>query len=755
MGRMRELAVRAGSALRFKGWPFGGPEGSYRGPALGQGDLGGWYEVPFGDGYERGIELSSTDAKYIPAAYASVMANARAVSQCYASHKRINSKGKHEIVTDSPAARILREPNDYMTWPQFILSMVAGMQFDGESFGIAARDERGDILALHPLQRRSASPYVAPETQDVFYGVGATDLVPLESQFMAPQRDVLHLRQYCPRNPLIGESPIKAAALAAGINVALSRSQAAFFARMSRPSGVLSTDQTLTADQMVKLRERFEEQAKRWQAGGLPILSNGLKFASVALNSQDAQLIQAQRLSIEDIARVYGVPLPVIGDLSHSTLNNVEQLIGMWLSVSLGALLENIERSLDKLFHLPVNEYIELDVSALLRTDFLARIDGVTQGVQGGLFTPNEAREKEGLPPVPKGDVPYLQAQMVQLGTEPPAPAPAGPPVAAPAPAPADPPAGDPQAVKDAVQDMQQAIAQLKAYGAQLGQQVSAELVKLADARAQVAERVANVRDGAPGPEGRPGRDGEHGKDGKDGKPGESIQGEPGKDGQPGDPGKDGKDGLSIKGDPGNDGAPGIDGAPGGPGVQGEKGLDGAPGLDGAGLHAPVWAAGVHREGVLVQHHLGQTFRALRDTASEPSPVDGTLSPDWERIGCAGLRFVRGFDKERSYVDGDLFVRDFATFMHFGGTSHLLSARGGTGSRGERGERGERGTDGRNGADGIGIEDVLLADDGLVIRLTDGRVLAWSIGDIVTRAVATSVTAALEARKPKPRKGPA
>ena len=39
--------------------------------------------------------------------------------------------------------------------------------------------------------------------------------------------------------------------------------------------------------------------------------------------------------------------------------------------------------------------------------------------MQGGLYTVNEARAKENLHAVENGDVPYLQAQMVQLGTTP------------------------------------------------------------------------------------------------------------------------------------------------------------------------------------------------------------------------------------------------------------------------------------------------------------------------------------------------
>ena len=126
--------------------------------------------------------------------------------------------------------------------------------------------------------------------------------------------------------------------------------------------------------------------------------------------------MEAQRFSVEQIAMCYGVPLPVIGDLSNSTLSNAETLVSLWLSISLGSLLENIEQSFARLFNLPPNESIDFDVAALLRTDFLTRIDGLTKAVQGGLYTPNEARAREGLHPVDNGETPIVQQQMVPLG---------------------------------------------------------------------------------------------------------------------------------------------------------------------------------------------------------------------------------------------------------------------------------------------------------------------------------------------------
>jgi HK97 family phage portal protein len=203
--------------------------------------------------------------------------------------------------------------------------------------------------------------------------------------------------------------------MAIGINVALSRTQSAFFAQMNRPSGILSTDQVLNNDQAVRLRSAFDEQSKKWASGGMPILGGGLKFQPLSISSQDAQLIEAQRMSTEDICRVFGVPPPMIGDLSHATLNNSETLIQNFLSMSLGSYLEHIERSFDRLFAVGIHDYIELDTSALLRTDFAGRVDGLTKAVQGGLMTPDEARAREGLSPVPGGDTAFLQRQMVPI----------------------------------------------------------------------------------------------------------------------------------------------------------------------------------------------------------------------------------------------------------------------------------------------------------------------------------------------------
>lgn len=399
---------------RFKSL-FNVAEGSHRGPFMGVGELGGSYMIdPLGDGWQRNLDVSARQARHVPGVYACVMLIARSISQCYPKHVR-SKGGDFNSVTNSAAYRVLNRPNSYQATPDFLLNLVATALFEGEAFCVASRNDRNEVSNLHLLPPGACSPMVDDETKQIFYAIGSSPLNPNGTDYVAPQRDVLHLRFHTPRHPLVGETCIKAAAMAININVSLNQSQQAFFAQMSRPSGVLSTDMKLTGDQMLQLRKAFEAQSKDMNQGRIPILGSGIKWQPLSITSQDAQLVQAQQLSLEDICRVFGVPGPLVNDLAHATLSNAETLMQAFMAMSLGSYIEHIERQFDLLFGLSADEYIEFDTAALLRTDFSGRVDGLTKAVQGGLMTPTEARAREGLGPIAGGETAYLQRQMVPI----------------------------------------------------------------------------------------------------------------------------------------------------------------------------------------------------------------------------------------------------------------------------------------------------------------------------------------------------
>lgn len=377
-----------------------------------------------GTGWQRNLELIGGAG--IPVVAAIRQLHRSAFAQLRPHHKTedLNSGAIAEVTT-SAAARVLVRPNAYESGADLFARAVDDW-LSGEVLLIGQRNDRREIAALHCIPRGLWSPRVDPETREVFYLVSddeellfrPTTLAELDNGRVRvlPASDCVHLRWATPRHPLCGESALAAAGLAAGVNVALSRSQLWFVQNMRRISVVLSTDQQLDKVQMKTLRERFDEQSKGWETGGIPILGGGLKMSSANLAAIDQSVIASLRYSNEDIARCVLVAPPLYGDVTGGGVINTEALINHWLSVSLGGLIERFERAVERLFGMDGrHDYLLMSTEALLRTDLASQAEALAKMVQGGVLKPNEARKHVGEGPADGGDQLLVQRQMVPL----------------------------------------------------------------------------------------------------------------------------------------------------------------------------------------------------------------------------------------------------------------------------------------------------------------------------------------------------
>jgi len=326
-----------------------------------------------------------------------------------------------KVISTSPLSRVLRSPNPYQTGPDFFAMLVADLFSTGNAFAVAVRDDRHQITELHPLPARAVNILVghAPDGDpQVFYQLPALPMLPasLAGQ-VVPARDVLTLRiNATPRDPLRGMTPIETLASQIASTGAIASHQAAFFSNMSRPSGLLTTDERLTKEQMMQLRGAWEAQSQQLNAGGVPVLASGLKWQSMAIASQDAQLVEAYGLGVEEIARAFRIPQVLIGRLDGaSQFGTIPALISLWLSQGLGHAMQLIEAAFTSFFALSPGTRLDLDEGALLRADPAARADILVKLVGAGVMSPNEARRSEGLPDTAAGDEPRTLQQQVPL----------------------------------------------------------------------------------------------------------------------------------------------------------------------------------------------------------------------------------------------------------------------------------------------------------------------------------------------------
>ena len=352
---------------------------------------------------------------------ACLSAYSQTVAMCPGDHWKGNDKDGRDRVTTSALSRILRYPNDYQSPSDFMLNLTRHLYSDGNAYALALRNDRYEIDELHLMDSRMSYPQVAT-TGDVFYALGGNSVIErlIKEQLVVPQRDVLHVRLHTTRRrypyPLVGDTPLGAAMQDIMLSGAITEQQIQFYKNQARPSAVLTTDLILDKDQVQFIRDRWDEQSKGLKQGGTPILTGGLKPAMLGLASKDAELANMMKVPEEHIAMAFRIPMAVLG-IGGTTAGSTEALMMQWISSGLGFALNHIEDAYGRLFSLKgqPDEYLEFDTKALLRSAFKERIAGLAQAVQGGIFSPNEARAEESLDAVKFGDEPRVQQQVVPL----------------------------------------------------------------------------------------------------------------------------------------------------------------------------------------------------------------------------------------------------------------------------------------------------------------------------------------------------
>ena len=377
---------------------------------------------------------------------ACVSAYAQTIAMCPGDHWRQTGRNGRERVTNSALSRILRQPNSYQSASDFLLNLVRSLMSNGNAYALALRNNRFEVQELH-LMSPSISRATVAETGDIFYTLSGNNVIEavLASQGnrlgLVPSRDVLHVRLHTPRHPLIGESPLVNAALDVAMAGMMSAQQIAFYGNQGRPGAVLTTDQVLNREQVDQLRDKWDEQSQGLNAGKMPILSAGLKVQPWAGTAEDAQFAEVMKMTKENIAIAYRVPLQMLG-IGGGQMASTEALMQLWLGSGLGFAINHVEQGFDRLFGLAgaKQEYTEFDTGMLLRSSMKDRLESLARAVQGGIYAPNEARAIEDLPEVKFGDEPRVQQQVVPLSAA------AGIPAAPPAPpAPSAPPQPAPQ----------------------------------------------------------------------------------------------------------------------------------------------------------------------------------------------------------------------------------------------------------------------------------------------------------------------
>lgn len=325
--------------------------------------------------------------------------------------------GRRSVANDHPLYRVLHDsPNADQTALDFWEFICACLEMHGNAYCEVERGGDGRVIALSPPLIPELMNVRRRSNGDIEYRWTEDNKTRVETQDR-----ILHIRGFG-GSPLGGLSTLSFGRRAFGLARSINGAASATFTNGIRPSGVLMTDKPFQGDQRQQAEKLLQEKYQGAMNAGVPLLlDNGVKWQSVTINPEDAQMLESRAFSVEEICRFFGVPPHMVGHTDKSTSwgTGLEQQTLGFQKFTLRRRLKRIEQALEKQLLTARDRVeglaIEFNLEGLLRADSGGRSKFYGEMSRIGAMTINEIRALENLPPVEGGDVPRMQAQNIPI----------------------------------------------------------------------------------------------------------------------------------------------------------------------------------------------------------------------------------------------------------------------------------------------------------------------------------------------------
>jgi HK97 family phage portal protein len=388
------------TALRSNGW-FG-PYGSGDKALL---DLFGGKPV------SSGVTVTEDKALTSTVVWACVQLIAGTLGSLPLIHYRRLANGGKERATDTRLYRLLHDtPNDEMSASTFAETLTVHVLLWGNAFAEIRYDNRGQVGALWPIEPWRVQGK-RTEAKELYYLV--------DGQTKLAADEMLHIPGLTP-DGVWGYSPIQKAREALGLLLAAEKFGGVFFGQGSSFGGILTHPGKLNEAAEKNLRNSLEQRAQGVErAHNFIILQEGIRYDKVGIPPDDAQFLETRKFQVGEIARIFGVPPHMVGDVERSTSwgTGIEaQNIG-FVTYTLRRWLVRFEQEITRKLISPLErnlQFVEFLVDGLLRGDTQTRYAAYQVGRNGGWFSANDIRRLENLDPLgPDGDVYLVPMNMV------------------------------------------------------------------------------------------------------------------------------------------------------------------------------------------------------------------------------------------------------------------------------------------------------------------------------------------------------
>lgn len=375
-----------------------------------------WNFITVASPTASGVHVTPTTAMQLGVVYSCVKVLAETVGSLPLMVYRSAKAGK-ERATNHPLYRVLHDsPNPEMTSMQWRETAMAHLCLQGNHFSEIVFDGT-KVKELWPIPPNLVE-IKRSDTGALLYKVNIDG-----GRYLRPEK-VLHIKGLS-LDGITGLSPISYARESIGLALAAQEYAGRFFSNDANPGGVLEHPGALKDDAYKRLQDSIEAgHSGLSKKHRFMILEEGMKWSRISMSPEDAQLLESRKFSVEEIARIYRMPLHKIQNMDKATFSNIEQQAIEFATDTIRPWLVRFEQEIamkliseadrDKIF-------AEFVVEGLLRGDIKSRYEAYSIAKNGGWMSANDIRRLENMNDIANGDMYLVPLNMIpaeQVGRE-------------------------------------------------------------------------------------------------------------------------------------------------------------------------------------------------------------------------------------------------------------------------------------------------------------------------------------------------
>jgi HK97 family phage portal protein len=348
-----------------------------------------------------GVYISPETSLYSSA----VLACVRVLSESMAAmpfnvYRKIPGGGK-EIAEDHPLQEVLAyQPNGWMTSFEWREWMQAQMLLWGNAYSLIKPGRRGSVDQLIPLHasRMEVVRLANGRLQYQYREDGKPTPTPYR------QDQIFHLR-WLSSDAVTGYVPTTLSQDAIALARATELYSSAFFGSGAQAGTYIETDQPFKPDAIQRFKQQWDDAHRGPdKAFKTVVMPHGFHKKSDPVNNNDNSLVETRRFATEEIARVYRVPLHMLGDLTNVRHSTVEQAAIDFVTFGLYPHTRRWQFACRRdLITDDRNYFVEFDTTALMAGDFAARAQYMREAFNMGALSVDEVRAQMGYNPLPEG----------------------------------------------------------------------------------------------------------------------------------------------------------------------------------------------------------------------------------------------------------------------------------------------------------------------------------------------------------------